>query len=358
VIALDFNATTPVDPAVLEAMLPWLRERWGNPSSDHPLGREARAAVEAARAEVATLIRANPDEIVFTSGGTEADDLAVRGIRSERPAILTTAIEHPAVAEACAASGREVRRIPPSADGRVPVVPAGDDVALVTVMLANNETGVLQPVAELAGRAGGALVHTDAAQAVGRIPVDVDALGVDLLTIAGHKLHAPKGVGALYVRRGTPLAPRQLGGGQERGLRAGTENVAGIVALGAACRIAGERLADDAVRIRALRDRLEERLVAGVPGLRVTGASAERLPNTLHVRFPGVGRDVLARAPQVLASTGSACHAEGIRPSGVLLAMGIRPDDARGAVRLSLGRTTTADEIEAAADALVEAARA
>jgi cysteine desulfurase len=364
-ILLDHNATTPVDPQVLDAMLPWLRGSCGNPSSDHPAGRAARAAVERARAEVGALIGAEPDEIVFTSGGTEADDLAIRGLVSDRPAIVTTAIEHPAVSQACDATGREVRRVAPGPDGRVTADALRERIdeatALVTVMLANNETGVLQPVAEAASaaRRAGAASHTDAAQAVGKIPVDVRALDVDLLTFAGHKLYAPKGVGALFVRRGTPLSPRVVGGGQERGLRAGTENVPGVVALGEACRIAGLRLADDAARIALLRDRLEAGLVALVPGLRVTGRGAMRLPNTLHVRFPGtLGADVLARAPIVLASTGSACHADGVRPSAVLLAMGLDPDDARGAVRLSLGRATTAEDIEAAALALARAAHA
>lgn len=362
-ILLDHNATTPVEEVVLERMLPFLRASCGNPSSDHALGRAARAAVEEARRQVAALIGCDPDEVLFVSGGTEADDLAIRGLVTGRPAIVTSAIEHPAVAAACAASGREVRIAPPGPDGvvRADAVAERVDAAvgLVTVMLANNETGVLQPIAEIAraARAAGAVVHTDAAQAVGKVDVDVRALGVDLLAIAGHKLYAPKGVGALYVRRGTALSARLLGGGQERGLRAGTENVPGIVGLGAACHLAKDVLAADAPRIAALRDRLQAHLVARVPGLRVTGLGAPRLPNTLHVRFPGrTGHDVLARAPGVVASTGSACHAGEVHASAVLLAMGIPTEDAVGAVRLSLGRRTTEAEVDVAADALARAA--
>ncbi len=359
---LDHNATTPVAPEVVEAMLPYLTEHWGNPSSSHQAGRAARRGVEHARDEVAALIGARPHEIVFTSGGTESDNLALHGVLTGRSgSVLTSPFEHPAVAEPLswlAGQGRTVHRLPVDADGAC-VVPdtLPDDLALVTIMLAHNETGALQPVAELARRTAGAVVHTDAAQAVGKIPVDVDALGVDLLTVAGHKLYAPKGVGALFVREGLDLAPFARGAGHESGRRPGTENVAGIVALGAACRLAARHLAEEGERLIALRERLVAAL--DVPGLRRTVPGDRCLPNTLHVRFPGTtGTRLLARCPGVAASTGSACHAGHETPSRSLLALGLDDDDALGAVRLSLGRGTTADDVDQAAAELVAAWRA
>ncbi|MEZ4238086.1 MAG: cysteine desulfurase family protein [Myxococcota bacterium] len=367
---LDHNATTPPAPEVVAAMRRALEEAWGNPSSAHPAGRAARRAVEQATEQVAALIGAHPDEIVFTSGGTESNDLAIFGTLAVAPAdrrgILTTAVEHPAVAlpvAALEAQGHPVVRLAPDTEGALLLgSPPGrgglPPLALATVMLANNETGAIHPVAALAerARAAGAVVHTDAAQAVGKIPVDVDALGVDLLTVVGHKLYGPKGVGALYVRRGTALRPRLLGGGQQRGLRPGTEAVPSIVGLGAACERAGADLQAEGARQASLRDELAGRLREAVPGLVVTAERAPRLPNTLHVRFPGVtGATILARCGSVAASTGSACH-DGIeQPSQVLLAMGIAPGDALGAVRLSLGRSTTASEVVAAAAALAAA---
>jgi cysteine desulfurase len=367
---LDHNATTPVAEEVVAVVVDALRTAWGNPASDHPIGRAAAQVLERARAEVAATIGAEPDEIVFTSGGTEADNLAVHGVAGAidgpgpgRRIAVTSPIEHPAISGPLGAlealDGWRIEVLPTSADGVVQVperVP--DGTALLTVMLANNETGVLQPVRALAerARAAGAVVHTDAAQAVGKVPVDVEALGVDLLTIAGHKLYAPKGVGALYVRRGTPLRPMLRGGGQQRGLRPGTDAVSQAAGLGEACRIARERLATESVRQQVLRDQLAESLKGRVPGLRVTGEAVERLPNTLHVRFPGVsGAAVLARAPSVAASTGSACHAGIESASAVLLAMGLAPDDALGAVRLSLGRGTTAAVVQRAVEVLVAA---
>lgn len=370
-ILLDHAATTPVLPEVLDAMLPWLRGGgFGNPSSDHPAGRRARAAVEAARAEVAATVGGAAEGVVFTGSGTEADNLAVLGLCDEVAAarIVTTAIEHPAVEGPSARlerRGARVVRVRPGPGGRVAaealVAALTADTTLVTVMLANNETGVLQPVAEVgaAARALGVPVHTDAAQGVGRVPIDADALAVDLITVVGHKIGAPKGVGALWVRPGRTLRPVLVGGGQERGLRPGTENVASIVALGVACRIARVGLEERAARVAALRDRLEALLRAGVPGLRVTGAGEPRLCHTLHVRFPGTtGPALLARAPGIAASTGSACHAGTTEPSGVLVAMGLDRDDALGAVRLSLGPSSTAEQIERAGRWLVEAWRA
>ena len=369
VLYLDHNATTPVAPEVAEAMTPYLGAEFGNPSSDHALGRRARQAVEGARASVATLIGAAPEEVVFTSGGTEANNLAIRGVATQAPAarrrIVTSTVEHPATTAPLAlleASGWTLTRVPVTASGILDLDTAlaslGGDVALVTVMLAQNETGALMPVAELAATAGarGAIVHSDAAQAVGKTPVSVDDLGVDLLSIAGHKCYGPKGVGALYVRRGTPLSPLVVGAGQEGGLRPGTENVAGIVGLGAAARLATDHVGTDAARIAQLRDELWTALSARVDGIGRHTPDGASLANTLLVSFPGVlGADVLARVPQLAASTGSACHAGEHTPNATLLAMGVAPDVALGAIRLSLGRGTTRGEIEEAAELLAGA---
>ena len=361
-IYLDYNATTPIDPRVLDAMLPWLREGYGNPSSDHVYGRRAKAAVEAARAEVAALIGARPEEIVFTGCATEANNLAILGTARLRPGpMLYSAVEHPSVTQPMRQVAATV--IPVDATGRIdpaqPEIAAG--TALVSVMLANNEVGTVQPVPAIAerARAAGALMHVDAAQAAGKIPVDVDALGADLLTLAGHKFYAPKGVGALYVRAGTEIAAIQFGAGHERGLRPGTENVPHIVGLGCAARLAREGLAAESARLAALRDDLHARLAAAIPGLSLNGRATERLPNTLNCSFPGVaGWQVLEGAPAVAASTGSACHAGQHAVSGVLAAMGCDATRAAGAVRLSVGRFTTEAEIAAAAEALIAAWRA
>ena len=369
VIYLDHNATTPVAPEAAEAMAPYLAAEFGNPSSGHALGRRARQAVEEARASLAALIGAAPEEVVFTSGGTESNNLAIRGVAAQAPAarrrIVTSTVEHPATTAPLAlleASGWTLTRVPVTASGILDLDAGfgalGDDVALVTVMLAQNETGALMPVAELAtaARAHGAVVHTDAAQAIGKTPVSVDDLGVNLLSIAGHKCYGPKGIGALYVRRGTPLSPLVVGAGQEGGLRPGTENVAGIVGLGAAARLATDQLTTDAPRIARLRDELWAVLAAKVPSIRRHTPDGACLPNTLLVSFPGVlGADVLAKTPGIAASTGSACHAGEHTPNATLLAMGVAPDVALGAIRLSLGRGTTRAEIEAAAGLLVSA---
>ena len=369
-IYLDHNATTPLLPEVVGAMLPYLREHFGNPSSTHVYGTRAKHAVERAREQVAALLGCAPDEIVFTSGGTEANNLAIRGVTEaleRRSHVVTTVIEHPATARPCAwleKHERSVTRIAVDADGRAIVDDAREaidgDTALVTVMHSNNETGVLQPVSELArlAHAAGALIHTDAAQSVGKVPVHVRELDVDLLSVAGHKLYAPKGVGALYVKRGTPLAPFALGAGHERGLRPGTENVASIVGLGAACAIAERDLEAMAARVKLLRDQLWARLASGVPGLALNGHRELRLPNTLNVRFPHVsGGAVLEGAPEIAASTGSACHGGHESASAVVLAMGVEPADALGSVRLTLGRGTTEEEVEQAAEALVSSWR-
>jgi cysteine desulfurase len=367
-IYLDFNATTPILPEVLEVMLPYLRDDFGNPSSDHPKGIRARDGVEAARCQVASLIGASSSEIVFTSCATESSNLAIRGVaaaRSQAGRIVTSTIEHPASSQPCTAlesSGWTVTRVGPRSSGIVhpdDVQPSlGPDVALVTMIHAHNEIGTIQPIGEIAQRAHavGAVVHTDAAQSVGKIPVNVDALQVDLLTIAGHKLYAPKGVGALYVRRGTSVRPVLHGGGQEHGLRPGTENVAFIVALGRACELAGERLAAREDRVRVLRDELWQRLKAAIPDLELNGDAEHRLPNTLSIRFPKVsGSQLLAATDQVAASTGSACHSGEVRPPDVVMQLGVEAASAAGTIRLSLGVPTSHDQIIRAAHALTSA---
>lgn len=369
-VYLDNNGTTPVDPDVLKAMLPFLRNEFGNPSSAHALGGRAHDAVENARAAVAALIGASPDEITFTSGGTESSNMAIRGsvrIDSRRRDIVTTAIEHPATEACCAfleTGGHKVTRVAPQADGLVDParIEAAIDgaTALVTIIHAQNEIGTIQPVAKIAAaaRRRGALTHIDAAQSVGKIPIDVKALGVDFLTIAGHKLYAPKGVGALYIRRGIALPPLLLGAGQEHGRRPGTENVPYIVGLGEACRIAGLTLDRERQRLAELTDDLYSALCRDVPGIVMVGHPTQRLPNTLNVLFPGVsGRLLLQECPRVMASNGSACHADSEEPSAILTALGIPRERALGAVRLSLGRNTTESDIAMAASALADAWR-
>ena len=364
-IYLDYNASTPLAPEVVEAMRPYLADHFGNPSSSRWAGRPARAAVERAREEVAGLLGAAPGEIVFTSGGTEANNHAIKGVffraRVQAPHVITTSIEHPAVVEPCRfleRLGARVTCLPVDAHARVDP----DDVrraitpetVLITVMHANNEVGTIEPIAEIGriAREHGIRFHTDAAQSAGKVPVDVDALGVDLLSVAGHKLYAPKGVGALYVRDGIDLEPLLHGAGHESGRRAGTENVLLDVALGEACRLA--RLDPCAERLRARRDRFWD-LLLGAFGekVRLNGHPTERLPNTLNVSFPGrVGAEILARLDGVAASTGSACHEGAHSMSPVLAAMGLESRAGLGAIRFSLGRATRPEEIEEAVDLL------
>jgi cysteine desulfurase len=371
-IYLDYNATTPVAPEVAEAIQPFLFGSFGNPSSAHHYGREAGDALATARHQVARLIGAHDDEIVFTGNATEANNLAVLGAASAisrlqptRRRVVISAVEHPAVTEPVnhlVSQGWRQTLLRVDAQGKVnmqSVWQALDtDTALVSVMHANNEVGTIQPVAAIAARARelGVLVHTDAAQTVGKVEVDVRALGVDLLSIAGHKLYAPKGVGALYVRRGTPIESIVFGAGQEHGLRPGTENVALAVGLGAAAELARSSLAELQLQMRRQRDSLHQKLAAAVIGLRLNGDPVDRLPNTLNVSFPHVdGAALLAAAVEVAASTGSACHSESRELSGVLAAMGLGFEEGRGAVRLSVGRGTTDDEIDQAAAALIRA---
>ena len=371
-IYLDANATTPLHPAVIDAMEHALRSLPGNPSSAHPSGRAAAAVVVRAREQVAAMLGCHTDEVVFTGGGSEADNLALKGVawaRRERGRhLMVSVVEHPAVLEPARfleRQGWQVTVLPVDRMGRVePAAVAAalrDDTVLVSLMHANNETGSLNPIAEIAAlcRERGVLVHTDAAQSVGKVATRVDELGVDLLTVAAHKLYGPKGVGALYVRRGVALEPLVHGAGHEAGRRAGTENVAGIVGLGAAAQVAlDEGLARFCGPVRTLRDRLHWALAAALPELVLNGHPTERLPNTLNVSLPGtLGRRVLELAPEIEASTGSACHAGEETPSGVLLAMGLPPAVALGALRLSLTMFATREQIDRAAAVLVAAAK-
>jgi len=372
-IYLDYNATTPVDPRVVEAMLPHLTTHFGNPSSAHPYAQPARAALAWARAQVGALIGAAPETVVFTGSGSEADNLAIRGVVTprlgQRPQVITQRTEHPAVLQTCRALQRlhqvEVSYLPVDEQGLVDpdalAAAITPRTVLVSVMTANNETGTIQPIAELARIAHdhGALFHTDAAQAAGKILLDVTGFDVDLLTVVGHKMYAPKGIAALYVRPGLTLEPLIYGGGQEHGLRAGTENTALAVALGAAAQLARDELAAAGPdQMRTLRDRLHRHLEARLPGaVRLNGHPERRLPNTLNVSIAGVhGDQLLAAVPGLAASTGSACHAGTTEPSPVLAAMGIDPDRALAALRLSLGRWTTEHDIDHAAHLVATAA--
>jgi len=371
-VYLDYNATTPVDPEVAEAMLPFLTQRFGNPSSGHPYGAEARAAVETARRQVASLLGARPEEIVFTSGGTEGSNTVVQGVarllRGKGRHVVTSAIEHPAVLEPCALleeDGWAVTRVGVDDDGRVDPADVAaaitEQTVLVTVMHANNEVGTLQEIAEIARLAHerGVLVHTDAAQSTGKVPVDVVALGIDFLTIAGHKLYAPKGVGALWIRSGLSLPPLLRGASHEAGRRAGTENVLEIVGLGKACEVAARRLASDSSRFEELRERLAETLAREAAGLRRNSPRLRCLPNTLSVSFPGIDASALLAevGEKVAASAGAACHAAEVEVSAVLRAMRVPEEYAMGTVRFSVGRGTTPTMVDEAARVVGEAVR-
>lgn len=370
-IYLDYNATTPIAPAVREAMEPFLSEYYGNPSSSHALGRACREAIEDARSHVARLIGADSDEIIFTSGGTESNNLALCGVMwSDGPPwrghLVVSAFEHPSVSE----PARFLRRLgfsvtvaPCTAGGLVDVeaieCALRPETRLVSVMHANNEIGTIQPIRQIAAlcRDRGILVHTDASQSIGKIPCSVAELGVDLLTVAGHKMYAPKGIGALYVRRGTALDPLLHGAGHEGGLRPGTENTPYIVGLGRAARLVVEQLDEQQVRMAQLRDRLFEHLQAEISRpLVVHGAISPRLPNTLSVSFPGVSAtELLRRIPELCASTGSACHSGSVSLSPTLAAIGVTTEVARGTMRLSVGWYTSVDDVDRAADLLAHA---
>lgn len=366
-IYLDYNATTPIDVQVREAMLPYINQHFGNPSSGHEYGRIAKAAVEQARGQVAALLNAEPDEIYFTSGGSESNNTAIKGAawrhRDKGNHIITSTIEHPAVLNVCewlSHQGFEITYLPVDSFGRVNPVDLEsaitDRTILVMVMHANNETGTIQPIRELAAISHryGALFHTDAAQSVGKIASDVKDMGVDFLTIAGHKLYAPKGIGALYIRRGIQIDSLIHGAGHERGLRAGTENVIFDVALGKACEIARKQLSNPIIREmtddfwKLLRDQLGDRVL-------MNGHPTDRLPNTLNVSFMGIaGYEILDRLTDVAASTGSACHTGEVSLSPVLQAMGVSAEVGRGAVRFSLGRYTQKTEIDLVLNQIVK----
>ncbi len=372
-VYLDNSATTPVDPEVLNAMLPFLTEKFGNASSIHHFGQEARAAVDKARHQVAALISSRPNEIVFTSGGTESNNLAVRGLvqtnRKYGTHIITSAIEHPAVKNVCEdleKSGFSVTYLPVYEDGIVRVEDVRnavrEDTILVSIMTANNEIGTLQPVQEIGQlvkeiRSGGKKIwfHTDAVQAVGKIEVDVEEIGCDLLSLSGHKINAPKGVGALYVRRGVRVHPQSIGGRQERGVRGGTESVPFIAALGAACEIAGNRLSKEKERVLALRNRFESSVLENIPDSSVNGNTGRRLPNISNISFSAVeGEGLLINLDMqgIAVSTGSACSSGSLEPSPVIRALGRGDELARGAIRFSFGPGNTAEDVDRVLDVL------
>lgn len=367
-IYLDYNATTPVDPAVADAMEPFLRGFFGNPSSSHYYGLQARQAVETARKQVAGLIGADPDEIVFTSGGTESNNMAIIGAaRAQRHRgthILTTAIEHPAVMEVCShleKEGFRITRAPVNSYGMVDPEEIRNlvqpDTILISVMHANNEVGTIQPIAEIGqiARERGILLHCDAAQSCGKIRVDVNELNVDLLSVAGHKLYAPKGIGALYIRRGTRLEKIAYGADHEQNRRPGTENVLEIVGLGKACELAMENLTDHAGHLKSMRDLLQSLILEGVPQAVVHGPAEKRLPNTLSIGFPDFeASTILGALNGLAASAGAACHAGQADVSGVMKAMRVARNVAMGTIRLSTGRFTTEEEVRRASKMIVD----
>jgi cysteine desulfurase len=362
-IYLDHNATTPVDPAVADRMAAVLREHFGNPSSLHHFGQQAKGLVDQARSSVAALIGGDPSEVVFTSGGTESDNLAIRGVvdaldRTGRRHVVTSAIEHEAVlntVKALARRGVETTLVAVPQTGVVSVDEVRsalrDETALASVMHANNEIGTIQPIVELAraSHERGALFHTDAVQSAGKIPIDVKALDVDLLSISAHKFYGPKGIGALWIRRGVRLMSPITGGKQERGRRAGTENLAGIVGMGVAADVARMKMADEAARLEALRDRLEEGILRSVPGTAVNGSAQPRVANTTNISFDRVEAESLLIALDlegIAVSTGSACSSGTLEPSHVLKAMGFPPHRTQNSIRFSLGTSTTASDVD------------
>ncbi|GFE57910.1 cysteine desulfurase NifS [Geobacter sp. AOG1] len=361
-IYMDYNATTPVKPAVLEALLPFYRQQFGNPSSIHWAGRQVRGAVDEARERVAALAGCEPVEVVFTSCGTEADNMAIKGTaaarRGEGNHIITSRVEHPAVLNTCLALeqlGYDITRLEVDRHGRPDLdaltAAITDSTILISLMFANNETGTLFPVREIAALAAERRVcfHCDAVQAFGKVPVDVRGIGIGLTSISGHKLGAPKGVGALVVRTGTKLHPLLNGGSQERNRRAGTENVAGIVAFGKACELAGAELAGEAKRMATLRDRLERGIGERIPHTQVNGHPTERLPNTTNISFRDVAADSLLLnldMAGVAVSSGSACASGTLKPSHVLAAMNLESAYAKGSVRFSLGAESTEEDVE------------
>jgi len=370
-IYLDFNATTPIAKEVAEAMMPYIVKNFGNPSSAHPMGRSAKEALEKARDQISRMLGCDSNEIIFTSGGTESNNMVLKSVawslRKKGSHIITTQIEHPSIintAHFLMEGGCDVTFLPVDSYGSLNPDEVKNalrkDTILITVMHANNETGTIQPLNEIGSiaREHGVLFHTDAAQSVGKIETKVHDLGVDFLTIAGHKIYAPKGVGALYIRNGVEIEPFIHGGGQEMGLRSGTENVLLNVGLGQACELIMNNLHADVPRLRRLRDSLYNQIRSDIPEVVLNGHPEHRLPNTLYLSFPRmIGEEILKTAPELCASTGSACHDQSVKLSHVLEAMGIKEEVGMGAIRLSLGRPTTEAEINHAAQLLTEAVK-
>jgi len=374
-VYLDHQATTPLDPRVLERILPYLSEHFGNPHSlGHAFGWRAESAVAQAREQVAALIGAAPDEIVFTSGATEANNLALKGLaeayRGRKSHLVTSAVEHKCVLESCrhlARQGATVTVLPVDSRGRVDpgavAAAIGDDTLAVSIMAAQNEIGTLQPIAEIGAVCAerGVIFHTDAAQAAGKIPLDVAAMGIGLMSLSAHKMYGPKGIGALYVRRRprVRLVAQMDGGGQEGGLRSGTLSPALCVGFGAACAFAAVEMAEEAARLTGLRDRLHRKLTESLPDVDLNGDAERRLPGNLNIAFGGAdGEALVAALGDVALSTGSACSTGSVEPSYVLAALGLDPDRARASVRIGLGRFTTEDDVEYAAERIVAAVRA
>jgi len=369
-IYLDHNATTPLHPDVFRAMEPYLREQFGNASSSHRLGREARTALENSRKKIAGCLGAKPDEIIFTSGGTESDNFALRGVaqalRREGKHIITSRTEHPAVLKTCQdlqQEGFRVTYLPVDANGRIDPADVrrhiDKETILISIMFANNETGVIQPISEISAiaREEQIIFHTDAVQAVGKIPVAVDDLGVDLLSVSGHKLYGPKGVGLLYIRQSTSIAPILTGGHHEHNFRAGTENIPGIVGLGEALSIAATNLNKETEKLTNLRQRFESAILEKIDGVQINGLQAPRVPNTSNVSFQSIdGESILLHLDLkgIYASSGSACSTDSPEPSHVLLAMGVPARTAQGSIRFSMGKDNTKDDMDVLVEALMD----
>ncbi len=370
-IYMDHSATSPVDPAVFEAMKPYFVDEFGNASTLYSLGRDARKAMENGRAQVASLIGAKNEEIIFTAGGTESDNIAIKGtayrLKDKGNHIITSAIEHPAVDETCKyleKKGFEVTFLPVYQEGIVKVSDLEDAITdktiLITIMHANNEIGTIQPISEIGkiAREKGIYFHTDAVQTVGKIPVNVEELSVDMLSLSAHKLYGPKGIGALYVKKGVRLEPLIHGGGHEKGLRPGTENIAGIVGLGKACELAQKDLSEDAKYITDLRDKLIDGVLNSVKESYLNGHRTKRLPNNVNLRFTSIEGESLVLhldSKGIAASTGSACSSKKLEPSHVLMAIGLEEVDAHGSLRLTLGKENTKEDIELAIKSIKEA---
>ena len=368
---MDHSATTPVDPLVLEAMLPYFSEKYGNASSLHSFGLEAKEALEAAREKVAGLLGASPEEIIFTSGGTESDNLALKGIarrnQEKGKHIITTSVEHPAILETCRKlekEGFEVTYLPVTSAGLVDLAALESairkDTILISVMHANNEVGTIQPLEEIGkiAKKRDIYLHTDAVQSVGKIPTDVNDMGVDLLSLSAHKLYGPKGVGALYIRKGTRLESIIQGGGHERGLRSGTENVAGIVGMARAAELANQTMAKEAERLTRLRDRLAKLVLEAVPDAWINGTMKRRLPGNLNFGFRYVeGESLLLFLDSmgIAVSTGSACSSHKLEPSHVLRSLGLKPEECHGSLRVTLGRSNTEDDVDYVAKGIAKA---